>query len=74
MLTRRWIRNKTTYIRNDFFDTIETVCEETAVWEETAQGSLATTLLELPEQGAVRGPSPAVFADLSQDARLLPCT
>ena len=38
-----------------------------------AQGGLATTLLELPEQGCGAPPSPAVLADLTQDARLLPC-
>lgn len=39
-----------------------------------AQGSLATTLLELPEQGGGAPPAPAVLADLTQDARLLQCT
>eukprot|EP00913_Durusdinium_trenchii_P019645 g18469.t1 len=39
-----------------------------------AQGSLVTTLPELPEQGGGAPPSPAVLADLRQDERQLPCT
>ncbi|CAK9047629.1 unnamed protein product [Durusdinium trenchii] len=41
---------------------------------EQFRGSLATTLLELPEQGGGAPPAPAVLADLTQDARLLQCT
>ena len=45
-----------------------------SLFSVAAQGSLATTLLELPEQGGGAPPSPAVLADFTQDARVLPCT